>query len=66
MVEGALRKADPLEAAHVLSALCHTRCFRNALFQLEPIATQDDIEADASLAVDIFLRAYRQDRTIER
>ncbi|WP_037456859.1 TetR/AcrR family transcriptional regulator [Sphingobium chlorophenolicum] len=58
MSKGNLRSADPLEAAQVLTSICHGQCFRRAAFGLSEEIESHEILADASLAVDVFLRAY--------
>ncbi|WOF45894.1 TetR/AcrR family transcriptional regulator [Sphingopyxis indica] len=60
MTKGLLREADPLEAAEVLAALCHSRCYRRAAFALTSSVSLNEIDADAALAVDIFLRSYQR------
>jgi AcrR family transcriptional regulator len=56
---GELRQSDPLEAAEVLTTLCHGRCFRRAVFGVCDSMLQEEVEADACLAVEVFLRSYR-------
>ena len=55
---GALRAADPLEAARALTALCmaglHHQLLMGQISHVEP----ENIERDAAFAVDLFLRAY--------
>ena len=58
MRRGALRAADPLEAARALTALCmaglHHQLLMGQISHVEP----ENIERDAAFAVDLFLRAY--------
>lgn len=58
MRKGNLRSTDALEAAQVLTSICHGQCFRRAAFGLSEDIESREILADASLAVDVFLRAY--------
>jgi AcrR family transcriptional regulator len=58
MRSGKLRTTDPLEAAEVLTSICHARCFWRAAFGLNEDVKAHEIQADAKLAVDVFLRAY--------
>lgn len=58
MRNGDLRSTDALEVAQVLTSICHGQCFRRAAFGLSEEIESHEILADASLAVDVFLRAY--------
>ncbi|CAM3112021.1 TetR/AcrR family transcriptional regulator [Paracoccus nototheniae] len=58
MRNGNLRSADALEAAQVLTSICHGNCFRSVAFGLSKNVEAHEIRADARLAVDVFLRAY--------
>ncbi|WP_062733616.1 TetR/AcrR family transcriptional regulator [Sphingobium abikonense] len=61
MRRGALRKANALDAARALMALCmagiHHQLLMGQITQFEP----EDIDRDAAFAVDLFLRAYAPD-----
>ena len=58
MQRGALRTADPLDAARALTALCMAGLHHQLLMGQIDHAEPEDIERDAAFAVDLFLRAY--------
>lgn len=58
MDRGQLRTADPMEAAQVLTALAMSGTHQQMLMGIIRQPLPEQIEADAALATDIFLRAY--------
>lgn len=58
MDRGELRRADPLQAAQFLTALCLSRSHIKMLTGVIPALTPSEAEADATAAIDLFLRAY--------
>lgn len=61
MERGQLRPADATEAARILMALCLAGTHQQILLGLIARPSTEAIEADAALAVDLFLRAYAPD-----
>jgi len=58
MARGDLRRADPLEAAQYLTALCMARSHLKLLTGVSPVIAGEQVEAEARAAMDVFLRAY--------
>jgi AcrR family transcriptional regulator len=58
MERGLLQRADPLEAARQLIAICISGSRQNQLIGLLDTVTPAQIKADTDRAMDIFLRAY--------
>jgi len=58
MMRGELRRADPMEAAQFLTALCMARSHLKLLTGVTPVLSPAQAEADAQAAIDVFLRAY--------
>lgn len=59
MERGALRSADPVEAAKMLASLCMSGTHQQLLTGGLIAPTAELLVADAEAAIDIFLRAYR-------
>lgn len=58
MDKGQLRRADTMLAARTLVVLTLSGCHQQMIWGEMTIASPEQIEADASFAVDCFLRAY--------
>lgn len=58
MVRGLIHRGDPRVAARLLVTLCTAGCHQRVLTGMIPAATPAMIEADAELAVAVFLDAF--------
>jgi AcrR family transcriptional regulator len=58
MAAGKVEADDPVMAAHHFLGLCQNRYFKERLTNYAPELTAAQIEREASLATDAFLRAY--------
>jgi TetR/AcrR family transcriptional regulator, mexJK operon transcriptional repressor len=62
MERGLLRRADPVQAAKLLTTICMSGCHNQLLLGRIDEATPEMIEADAEMAVDAIMRAYAPPR----
>ncbi|WP_193552279.1 TetR/AcrR family transcriptional regulator [Oleisolibacter albus] len=66
MDRGQLRRADPMVVARHLLALCQSQTQLLRLWNVLPLPTPEQMDADVELALDAFFRAYgmpaKQDR----
>ncbi|EQB30539.1 TetR/AcrR family transcriptional regulator [Sphingobium ummariense] len=58
MDRGQLRRADAEEASRILTVLCMSGCHQKLVFGQIDKATPEMIMKDASVALDVFMRAY--------
>lgn len=61
MDRGELRRADPLDAAQYLTALCLARSHMRTLARCSDVLTRAEAETDARAAMEVFMRAYAPD-----
>ncbi|MCF8710463.1 TetR/AcrR family transcriptional regulator [Rhizorhapis sp. SPR117] len=62
IADGTIRKVDTMVAANNLTALCMAGAYQKILLNMMDDAREEDIQADAENAVDIFIRAYGVDQ----
>jgi AcrR family transcriptional regulator len=58
MVQGFLRRGDPVLAARHFIALCQSGGFQLAMWGIEPVPSEETVQTDMTEAVQTFLRAF--------
>jgi len=58
MRKGLLRRADPYVAAEHFLELCSGWMLRRAIWNIQPLPSHDEIEANVRLAVSAFMDGY--------
>ena len=64
MDQGLIRRADPVEAARMLTNMCLAGCHFEMVMGARTSLTPEAVEQDIDRAVDLFLRAYASEAAV--